>query len=311
MSVETIPAGWQDAFERLVTNVEGSALLASPYITAEPVERLIQILQDRGVASQVRLSVLTDLSVTNVLRGSTDPYALVLLLDALPHTQITYLPRLHAKVYIADENEAIVSSANLTVHGLSLNYEYGVRITDSDSVRRIREDLLEYAGLGNIVPRLEIERLAQTARDLRELSQRIEREARRTLQEEFRRRLGEAETELMEIRASGRTTNGIFADTIIYLLRKHGAMRTVELHPLIQQLHPDLCDDSIDRVIKGVHFGKKWKHYVRNAQQCLKQRGIIDFDGSRWYLIHGDNQQQANQQPAKEYLCQPIMTSKT
>jgi hypothetical protein len=47
---------------------------------------------------------------------------------------------------------------------------------------------------------------------------------------------------------------------------------------------PDLCDDSVDRVIDGVHFGKKWKHYVRNAQQYLKRSGEIEFDGSRWRL---------------------------
>lgn len=62
-------------------------------------------------------------------------------------------------------------------------------------------------------------------------------------------------------------------------------LRTEELHPLIQLLHPDLCDDSVDRVIDGVHFDKKWKHCVRNAQQYLKRNGEIQFDGSRWHLI--------------------------
>jgi len=287
MSFETVSARWQDTFERLVGSIEEYGLFVSPYITAKPMERVVQILQDRGVVSGVRLDVLTDLSVNNVLRGSTDPGALILLMDAIPRTRVTYLPRLHAKVYVADESEAIVTSGNLTESGLSLNYEYGVRITDPAFVRRIREDILAYRDLSNVVPRPEIEQLAQTASDLRDLSHRIEREARKTLRDEFRRRTSEAETELMEIRASGKTTNGIFADTIVYLLRKYGPMRTIELHPLIQQIHPDLCDDSIDRVIKGVHFGKKWKHYVRNAQQHLKQRGIIGFDGTRWYLIQG------------------------
>jgi len=53
----------------------------------------------------------------------------------------------------------------------------------------------------------------------------------------------------------------------------------------VQQIHPDLCDDTIDRVIDAVHFGKKWKHYVRNAQQALKRKGLIDFDGQRWFRI--------------------------
>jgi len=283
--LETVSARWQDAFERLVGGMREYGLLVSPYITATPIRRMVQILEEHGVISSVRLDVLTDLSVNHVLRGSTDPTAIVFLMDAVPHTQVTYLPRLHAKVYAADESEAIITSANLTEHGLSLNYEYGVRITDPAHVRHIRDDLLAYGRLGNAVPRPEIEQLARTASDLMELSRRVERETREALLKEFRHRVSKAETELMEIRASGKTTNGIFADTIVYLLRRHGPMRTIELHPRIQQIHPDLCDDTIDRVIRGVHFGKKWKHYVRNAQQYLKQRGVIGFDGTRWHLI--------------------------
>lgn len=287
MSFETVSARWQDTFERLVGSIEEYGLFVSPYITSKPIERVAQILRDRSVASSVRLDVLTDLSVNSVIRGSTDPAALVFLMDVVPHTRVTYLPRLHAKVYAADESEAIITSGNLTESGLSLNYEYGVRITDPARVRHIREELLAYGDLGNIVPRPEIEQLAQTASDLRGLSRRIEREATKTLREEFRRRTSEAEIELMEIRASGKTTNGIFADTIIYLLRKYGPMPTVELHPRIQHIHPDLCDDSIDRVIEGVHFGKEWKHRVRSAQGHLKRRGVIGFDGMKWYLIQG------------------------
>jgi hypothetical protein len=77
-----------------------------------------------------------------------------------------------------------------------------------------------------------------------------------------------------------------FSDTITFPLTK-GPLRTEELHPLIQLLHPDLCDDSVDRVIDGVHFGQKWTHYVPNAQQYLKRNGEIEFDGSRWNMAQG------------------------
>jgi hypothetical protein len=49
-------------------------------------------------------------------------------------------------------------------------------------------------------------------------------------------------------------------------------------------MHPDLCDDKLDRVIGGVNFGKKWKHLVRSAQQALKREGCIALDGSKWRL---------------------------
>ncbi len=82
----------------------------------------------------------------------------------------------------------------------------------------------------------------------------------------------------------GKTINAIFSDTILYFLEKKGALSTEEIHPLIQAMHPDICDDSIDRVINGQHFGKRWKHLVRNAQQALKKRGLIFLKNNKWHL---------------------------
>jgi len=61
-------------------------------------------------------------------------------------------------------------------------------------------------------------------------------------------------------------------------------MSTQELHPRISAIHPDLCDDSIDRIINGKHFGKKWKHAVRSAQQYLRTRYEIVLIDGKWTL---------------------------
>ena len=71
--------------------------------------------------------------------------------------------------------------------------------------------------------------------------------------------------------------------TILYLLRD-GPMATTEIHSHIQNIHPDLCDDDIDRVINGIHHGKRWKHLVRAAQKHLKDREMIDRSGRKWHL---------------------------
>ena len=209
MTLETVSARWQDAFERLVGGMREYGLLVSPYITATPIRRMVQILEEHGVISSVRLDVLTDLSVNHVLRGSTDPTSIVFLMDAVPHTQVTYLPRLHAKVYAADESEAIITSANLTEHGLSLNYEYGVRITDPAHVRHIRDDLLAYGRLGNAVPRPEIEQLARTASDLMELSRRASSRSTPTCATTPSTGLSEVYT----LARSGSTTSGMPSST--------------------------------------------------------------------------------------------------
>ena len=81
----------------------------------------------------------------------------------------------------------------------------------------------------------------------------------------------------------------VFARTIEYLLRRNSPMSTASLHPQIAQIHPDLCDDSIDRVIDGRSYGKKWKHAVRTAQQQLKGRGAINYDGGLWRIVETES----------------------
>jgi hypothetical protein len=53
---------------------------------------------------------------------------------------------------------------------------------------------------------------------------------------------------------------------------------------MIQEIHPDLCDDDVDRMIHGVRFGKNWKHAVRAAQQQLKRNGSIALQDGPWAL---------------------------
>lgn len=281
MSVEVIPAWWNVVFDRFVSSIREHGLFVSPFISFPPIQRVVELLRDRDI----QIEILTDLEA--IWQGSTDPAALIFLMDKLPSAKVWHLPRLHAKVYIADDKQAIVTSANLTDHGLSVNYEYGVSISDPALVRRIRDDFQEYKNLGSLVPQTSLKKLAESVAKLQAFRLRMEHQAEQALQIELRHWTDETKVQLMEIRAEGKTTNQIFAQTILYLLRKHGPLTTTQLHPLIQQIHPDLCDDAMDRVIRGVHFGKLWKHYVRNAQQTLKRQGKIDFDGERWFLSGG------------------------
>jgi len=87
---------------------------------------------------------------------------------------------------------------------------------------------------------------------------------------------------LLERRLSRGPIHAVFADTILYLLTHNGPMATVDLHTAVQMIHPDLCDDTIDRIIDGKRFGKKWKHAVRSAQQRLKQQDAIVLEDGKW-----------------------------
>ena len=52
---------------------------------------------------------------------------------------------MHAKVFLADESTALVTSANLTAHGLHRNIEIGILVR-SPAVGRLAEALLALEG---------------------------------------------------------------------------------------------------------------------------------------------------------------------
>jgi phosphatidylserine/phosphatidylglycerophosphate/cardiolipin synthase-like enzyme len=272
---------WSATFRELLYEVEESLLLVSPFIKRSKVAQVLRALEDRGIERSVRVDVLTDLRPESTLNGSTDLEAILDLGHRLPNFRLTYLPSLHAKVYLADQKAAIVTSGNLTESGISGNIEYGVLFRGGRVVREIRNDFEAYALLGAKVSTEEVAGLLDAMGELKVLFRRAEQTVRAQARRAFRDRLEATHVQLLRHRARGTTINRILSDTIVFLLAK-GPLKTTELHPLIQRIHPDICDDSVDRIIDGVHFGKKWKHHVRGAQVCLRREGRIRYVGDRW-----------------------------
>lgn len=275
---------WGNEFERLLDTVDTSLVLCAPYVSAGPCSLVVKRFGNVGRSAAIQVRILTDLSRDNLLSGATDAASLLRLAEAIPRTTIRFLPSLHAKVYIADESRAIVTSSNLTDSGMLRNLEYGVSFDDPLMVATVRADILRYLELGSPIDNGQLRTLVQITEDLRDLSQSVQRSVDRRLRQEFDRRLEAADVEILRARTAGRTAHAIFADAILHHLRD-GPLRTVDLNRHIQRLHPDLCDDSVDRVIDGQHFGKKWKHGVRTAQVFLRRAGRIERIGDRWRLV--------------------------
>lgn len=280
--MQTIVSPWLDTFELFVQEIRESALIASPFITSQPLKLLSSRLT---LGKWPTIEILTSLAADNLLDGSTDASALAAFTREVPSTIVRHLPGLHAKVYIADDKLAIVTSSNLTVAGLKHNYEFGVLLRDKQAVQSISSDLRAYADLGSLISSAELDDLGHISQDLQKRQNELLRSAKAQLRREFQSRVEAARETLRRLRAKlGESTNSIFSRTIVYLLG-HGPLSTGELHPLIQQIHSDICDDSIDRVINGVRFGRRWKHLVRGAQVTLRRQGLIRFDGRKWHLV--------------------------
>jgi len=271
---------WSADFDALLNEASSSLVICAPFIGRGPCDRIQRRIAELA-SPGFQLTVLTDLSRDNMLSGVTDVTALSDVAKAWPASTIWFLPSLHAKVYVADRRRAIITSGNLTDSGLSRNFEYGVLFDDANDVRTITDDVLAYAALGSPINSVQLDAFAVVVRELREMRQAAERTLKNSIRREFDRRLRDVDDEILRVRAAGRTAHAIFAATILHLLDRR-PMSTVEINRAVQRVHPDLCDDSIDRVIDGQHFGKKWKHGVRTAQAFLRRRGDVYLEDRLW-----------------------------
>lgn len=274
---------WESRLRRLISSARNDLLICSPYFGTAGAE-FLKTSVNAGLRHSGKVRFLTDLSPLNIYQMSTDPAALLSAVDAVGPAAIYHLPRLHAKVYVADSSSAIVTSGNFTAGGLYRNLEYGIEVHDVSVVHAIRDDLTAYSELGAVIPRESLMRLCEHSDRLRASERRARVSVPTPLKRELDRCLRETEDELLRLRLSGGALHTVFARTIEYLLSRNGPLPTNRLHPLVAAVHPDLCDDSVDRVIGGVRFGKKWKHAVRTAQQRLKRQGVIELDGDAWRL---------------------------
>ncbi len=277
----TLERGWHKSLGELVEQASSTLLVAAPFISGEGsrvlVERLSPTIKATG-----RLHLLTDLNPAHVCDGSLEPAALGTIVDAIPVATLWHIPRLHAKVYVADHARAIVTSGNLTAGAFYRNVEYGVDICDSALVRTILDHFEVFQATGATVSREQLAKYVAAAAQLRETFLRQQKSASNAATKALREAMREAEDDLVRLRLAGGAMHTVFGGTIGYLLRRNGPMSTVQLHALVRELHPELCDDNVDRVIDGENFGKKWKHAVRTAQQNLKKKGEVTYADGIW-----------------------------
>ena len=271
-----IKSPWKDRLLHLASSARQRVVATAPYITRDALVEFIGALRH---PSQVQVVIGTTLSSSSVVHGSLDLDALKWACSELPRLRLKHIPRLHAKIYIADDATAIITSGNLTMASLVHNNEYGVGIFDRETVAAVKRDLDSYISLGTEVSCDSVSILANFAKQIPTVEAHNQDEVVQPAMDEF-------DDLVRGLRGnSSQSRTAIFARTVQYALL-HGPMKTTDIHEKVKDIHPDLCDDNVERVINGVRFGKRWKHDVRNAQQTLRKRGQITRDaGGTWRLI--------------------------
>ena len=280
--MQPVLSPWAETFDCFIQSIRECAIIAAPFIAEKPLRKLASQFHKENHA---QFSLLTNLSADSLLQKTLDTKAIASFCKSFPETTVHHLPGLHAKVYIADKHTAIVTSGNLTANSLHRNFEYGIRIHDPVTVEKITDDLISYRNLGSLISTEDLDHLTELSEVLRSKYANTINSARAGFKKDFENQLEAIDESLRELRgAPGESTNSIFTRTLLYLLNKE-PLRTRDIHPLIRNIHPDLCDDRTDRVIRGIHFGREWKHRVRGAQVDLRRKGLIELVEGKWRLV--------------------------
>ena len=269
--VQLLSGAWRSYLGDIASAASRSILIAAPYIKDNEAAWLCSLLRPG-----IEVITLANLDREAVSTSALDLAALLRLAQVSPSSRLIGLSNLHAKVFVADEKAAIVTSGNLTRSGLDGNIEYGVLLRQPRIVRAVRKDMLSFAPLGSQVDVDALANLLPLEPELRLARANIDRSPTPDAQHRFDEIMRKARTELASVQLGDRSAHAVFGDAIRFVLAK-GPQSTQAIEQEVRQLMPTLCDDNEYFTIKGVRYGKTWKRRLRHAQLHLKRRGILAY----------------------------------
>jgi phosphatidylserine/phosphatidylglycerophosphate/cardiolipin synthase-like enzyme len=128
MKILTTP--WKNEFFELVTNSKKSIKITSPFVKKDIANEMLRIK-----SKETKIELFTSFKLMNIYSGLLDIDAIQNIIDS--DGIVRNYPRLHSKIYIFDDEKAIITSGNLTNGGLVKNFEYGAFIDESSLVKQI------------------------------------------------------------------------------------------------------------------------------------------------------------------------------
>lgn len=119
---------------REISNAKHEILIFSPWITH--IFEELSNFSRKGPNKKTNIKIITRFIKEDIEKGIADLDKLRVLKEKFG-AEIRYNNDLHAKVVVLDNSIAIISSANLTKKGLSINYEAGVCLRDKNIVNEV------------------------------------------------------------------------------------------------------------------------------------------------------------------------------
>ena len=162
--MQYIQPPWENYFFSKVQSVEKSLYLSSPYIKNTVATLFYEVLRSKQNLN-LSVQILTRIRIQDLIDGASDLEAFekLLQLEELEgiNAEIRCISNLHAKVYIFDQNSAIVTSSNLTPSGLKSNIEYGIEVTDPIAIQQMLDDMAAYWDTAEILTTEMLEQIGE------------------------------------------------------------------------------------------------------------------------------------------------------
>lgn len=124
---------WKKDLLELATGSKQSIKVTSPFVKQNICSELLDAKRP-----STKFELITSFKLMNIYSGALDLKAIDTIISK--HGVVKTYPRLHSKIYLFDEDIAIITSANLTHGGLIGNFEYGVLVDDNPLVAEITKD---------------------------------------------------------------------------------------------------------------------------------------------------------------------------
>lgn len=131
MKILTTP--WKDYFLELVNQSKKSIKITSPFVKNDICAEMINAKN-----SSTRIDLITSFKLMSIYSGSLDVSAIETIIDN--NGTVMNFPKLHSKIYIFDDEKAIITSGNLTYGGMLNNFEYGIYLDEKIILKTIIDD---------------------------------------------------------------------------------------------------------------------------------------------------------------------------
>ncbi len=278
--IQLLSRAWRNDLAGIASVASRSVVIVAPYIKYDEAAWFCKLLHPG-----IEVITLANINVEAVSASALDLAALRCLAEASPSAKLIALSNLHAKVFVADQEAAIVTSGNLTRSGLDSNLEYGVLLRETSWVQAIRKDMLSFARLGSQVDANTIAELAPLEADLRQARANIASSTTPDAKRKFAKVMKQARPVLASMLVGNRSAHAVFGEAIQFILAR-GPQTTKAIQQEVSQLMPTLCDDREYFLIKGERYGKAWKRRLRHAQLHLKRKGVVAYNpGERTWTL--------------------------